>query len=64
MGNLSLKGCVGVLADSESEKRRQMELLSVLESMQTQPAQPPSGRIAHLFSRLKRTFQCLDTNPI
>ncbi|MDR1268521.1 MAG: hypothetical protein LBK82_03245 [Planctomycetaceae bacterium] len=35
-----------------------------LESMQTQPAQPPSGRIAHLFSCvscLKRTFQCLDT---
>ncbi|MDR1269034.1 MAG: hypothetical protein LBK82_05885 [Planctomycetaceae bacterium] len=47
--------------------------------MQTQPAQPPSGRIAHPFSpttfdelptsfcefscvsRLKRTFQCLDT---
>ncbi|MDR1140484.1 MAG: hypothetical protein LBL62_02250 [Planctomycetaceae bacterium] len=25
-------------------------LFSVLESMQTQPAQPPSGRIAHLFS--------------
>ncbi|MDR1270740.1 MAG: hypothetical protein LBK82_14585 [Planctomycetaceae bacterium] len=23
---------------------------SVLESMQTLPAQPPSGRIAHLFS--------------
>ncbi|MDR1140488.1 MAG: hypothetical protein LBL62_02270 [Planctomycetaceae bacterium] len=29
-----------------------MMLLSVLESMQTQPAQPPSGRIAHLFSCL------------
>jgi hypothetical protein len=26
-----------------------MVLLSVLESMQTQPAQPPSGWIAHLF---------------
>jgi hypothetical protein len=61
VGNLSLKGRVGVLADSELEERRQMVLLSVLESMQTQPAQPPSGRIAHLFSRLKRTFQGLDT---
>ncbi|MDR1269388.1 MAG: hypothetical protein LBK82_07670 [Planctomycetaceae bacterium] len=26
-------------------------LPSVLESNKTQPAQPPSGRIAHLFSR-------------
>jgi hypothetical protein len=44
-----LKGRVGVLADSELDKRRQMVLLSVLESMQTLPAQPPSGRIAHHF---------------
>jgi hypothetical protein len=61
VGDLSLKGRVGVLADSELDERRQMVLLSVLESMQTQPAQPPSGRIAHLFSWLKRTFQGLDT---
>jgi hypothetical protein len=61
VGDLSLKGHVGVLADSELDERRQMELLSVLESMQTQPAQPPSGRIVHLFSRLKRTCQGLDT---
>ncbi|MDR1142123.1 MAG: hypothetical protein LBL62_10545 [Planctomycetaceae bacterium] len=61
MGNRSLNGCVGVLADSESEERQQMVLLSMLESMQTQPAQPPSGRIAHLFSYLKRTVQYLNT---
>jgi hypothetical protein len=43
VGDLSLKGRVGVLADCELDKRRQMVLLSVLGSMQTQPAQPPSG---------------------
>jgi hypothetical protein len=43
VGDLSLKGRVGVLADNELDKRRQMVLLSVLESMQTQPARPPSG---------------------
>jgi hypothetical protein len=48
VGNRSLNGCVGVLADSESEKRRLMVLPFVLESIMTQPAQPPSGRIAHL----------------
>ncbi|MDR1269455.1 MAG: hypothetical protein LBK82_08010 [Planctomycetaceae bacterium] len=37
-----------IFADSESDGRWQMVLLSVLESMQTLPAQPPSGRIAHL----------------
>jgi hypothetical protein len=63
VGDLSLfvKRSRRRLADSELDERRQMVLLSMLESMQTQPAQPPSGRIAHLFSRLKRTFQRLDT---
>jgi hypothetical protein len=40
MGDFSLKGCVGVLADSELNERWQMVLLSVLESMKSQPARP------------------------
>ncbi|MDR1140647.1 MAG: hypothetical protein LBL62_03075, partial [Planctomycetaceae bacterium] len=61
MGDLSLKGRVGVLADSESEERRLMVLPFVLESMPNQPARPFSEGIAHLFhdfscvARLKRT---------
>ncbi|MDR1142443.1 MAG: hypothetical protein LBL62_12180 [Planctomycetaceae bacterium] len=67
VGDLSLKGRVGVLADSELEERRLMVLPFVLESMPRQPARPFSEGIAHLFhhfscvARLKRTFQCLDS---
>jgi hypothetical protein len=48
VGDLSLKGRVGVLADCELDGRRQMVLPSVLESIQHQPARPFSEGIAHL----------------
>jgi hypothetical protein len=56
VGNLSkvsLKGCAGVFADSESNKRRQFVLLSVLESIMTQPARIFSEGVTHLFFTLK-----------
>jgi hypothetical protein len=62
VGDLSLKGRVGVLVDSESDSRRQIVLPSILESIKTQPAQPPSGRIAHLFASFANTSRFLEEN--
>jgi hypothetical protein len=49
VGNLSLKGCVGV-SQLRTKLTTEIMLLSVLESIMRQPARPFSEGIAHPFS--------------